>query len=427
MAEVSIPPGTIVDGKITDMKQAAVALEALKHKLPLRVRYAIVSISAENTYTKLFHFPGSLRGQRLTDSIDLAVNFQLPFPSTDKYVDSEIVSQDTQTKALITAAPRSIVDQYIKLLLEAGISPIAIETFPLSLARTLEVTNTLLVEVETTDTTQIYVIDNNRVLFSRDLPKKHLSYDQIQKEIVKTVEFISSEYGKTPEVRKITSLQPALGLVDLAGQKTPTGLWLVTLGAALRGTFRRVDDHMLSLMPVHTAQAYTLQRAITVSRQLNNFITAIALFFLCAFVGVWVFMINFQEQVTKGAQITAASPSTSQAVQLREEASHINSLVQTAAGIVRSEPQWSQVLSEIQTRTTAGITITSIHISDPILPIQITGVATGRDQLNNFKNSLDDSAMFGNIILPLRNLEKKIDIPFDISFNLKNPVDIYPK
>jgi len=52
-------------------------------------------------------------------------------------------------------------------------------------------------------------------------------------------------------------------------------------------------------------------------------------------------------------------------------------------------------------------------------------MAGDRDTLNLFRDKLKTSAILTNINLPLTNLDQKSDIPFTISFDLKNPSLLY--
>ena len=57
----------------------------------------------------------------------------------------------------------------------------------------------------------------------------------------------------------------------------------------------------------------------------------------------------------------------------------------------------------------------------------ITGVSKDRETLNLFKKSLQESPYITGVELPINNLEQKENIPFSISFHLKDPSMLYYK
>ena len=57
----------------------------------------------------------------------------------------------------------------------------------------------------------------------------------------------------------------------------------------------------------------------------------------------------------------------------------------------------------------------------------LTGISTDMETLNQFKKSLQSSTYLASIELPITNLEQKTDIPFSISFKLKDPNSLFYK
>ncbi|HNZ86567.1 MAG TPA: hypothetical protein PLD95_03050 [bacterium] len=67
-----------------------------------------------------------------------------------------------------------------------------------------------------------------------------------------------------------------------------------------------------------------------------------------------------------------------------------------------------------------SISFTSLSIDKASNKAFISGFATTRDDLLNFKNQLSPSKNYANVNLPIENLLVKEKIPFSISFEIKS-------
>jgi hypothetical protein len=112
---------------------------------------------------------------------------------------------------------------------------------------------------------------------------------------------------------------------------------------------------------------------------------------------------------------------------LEKNVEQLNSFLSIEKQIFTTSPNWSTVLDEIKTKSVEGVSITSVLIGQIDTEIKITGNTENRPKLNEFKKNLSESPLFTAINSPLSDLEKKSDIPFQITLKLKNPEEILNK
>ena len=83
------------------------------------------------------------------------------------------------------------------------------------------------------------------------------------------------------------------------------------------------------------------------------------------------------------------------------------------------------MITELVLRTPDGITISTFSAPNFTDRFSIVGNARNRETLNNYKKTLQESAMLSEVELPLTNLDKEESVPFSISFRLKDPSALY--
>jgi hypothetical protein len=69
---------------------------------------------------------------------------------------------------------------------------------------------------------------------------------------------------------------------------------------------------------------------------------------------------------------------------------------------------------------TESVTVTGWEYDDARLQFKIVGTAKTRDDLLALKTSLEQSDAFAKVTLPLGTLETPVDVPFVLTFVIKN-------
>lgn len=427
LASEKVPSGTIEAGTVKKPEVLAETLKSLvrsaaEGRKRTRVTYAIVSVPADAAYAHVYGFPSTIKGERLEETMKLTVGFQLPFGTDQVYLDWEQSPDKTKNEVMLASMRRATVDGYLSALRDAGIHAVALELHPASIARAGDFSaRTSLVVEDTAGSACAYIISDGIVRFVRALPKTLVSEEKMSEEIRKISDFAETENMKPEVAITLGSLSPKAPFSLYPNVKGEGGVWLIALGAAIRGLIPRREDTLISLMPVGTETAYAYQKALVFTSFITNITVGISIFFAIAFGAVWLFLVSLQQNAATQAEQAIAIPLPSGSAELEARAIALNALVGQTAPIVRTFPVWSPVLKEAIARVTTGILISNFSVSEPGAQISMVGTAKSRAALNDFRRSLENSPLFTAVVLPISNLEKRENIPFSVSFALKTP------
>jgi hypothetical protein len=327
-----------------------------------------------------------------------------------------------KNEIFLATIPKQVANDYLEVMAAAGLKTVAVEFYPMSISRAIELPpeGAFLVITENKENACVFAVEGKSIKLNRFIPTGFL-----ENEIRKIADFYEAEnkvsiggiinIGKEKE--KVKIIKPFSGNEEI---KKDGGKWAVALGAAIRGIIPRSSDTIVSLMPVGTEEAYDNQKAITFSEFISNIIVGLAVFFSVAFIGVWIMMMSLQQNFSSRLSILDSNPQAG-AGNLESRAATFNDLMGRTGVILEKLPRWSVVLEEMKSRVGPGILINSFSISLPADTINITGSAQTRPQLNLFKKTLEESPMLAEVKMPLTNLEQKENIPFSVSFRLKDP------
>lgn len=420
ISEEPIPEGTIRDGRVVNK---AVLASALKKLFRGERRYVIMSLPVRNIYYGVFSFPATVKDKRLEEAMDLTIGFQLPINPKEFYLDWEKNTESPENEILLAAIKKEILDEYVEATRTAGLYVAAVELHPMSFLRVADIAEDASVVVEQFSPSEqmLYAIQGRVLRFLRSVPKDKASADITDQEKRSVVQFYAVEQKKEPEIQSFEDMKPvALFLKDAVVAKNPSA-WLIALGAAARGLVPRAEDDLISLLPIGTEEAYDRQKMIAFAEFWSNAIVGVALLIVLTFTGAWTFMVSLQESVLRGVGTFAQQTEPAPSDDAEKKATEWNTAVEKGLGIVTSLPRWADTLEYIEGLTIDGIIIHALFLPSPESVFEIRGVARDRATLNNYKKVLGEASLLANATLPLANLELRRDIPFAITFSLKDP------
>lgn len=430
LMEEPIAPNLIENGMVVDKAMLGKTLKGIWTKANLGTNYAIVSIPDDKIYSRIFSFPKTVLGSRLSEAMNLAISFQLPIKTESAYLDWESTEgTPILNEILFSTAPRTVVRDYIEAFETAGIKTLALESHLASIARAVKTEHgvTTVFTKKTPDGATIFAIKDNVLRFSRTLPSRFITEDTISAEATKILSALASETkGHIVEAKLLDAILRD-DYLDTSLVPAPQSKWIVALGALVRGQIPEGKDNLISLLPVGTEEAYAYQKALTVASLVRNMTIGVSVFFVLAFLATYLFMFSLSRNTRQ--TVTALSESTLSPELLAQESriKNVNTLTETAAAILDATPFWSIVVDEINARAIDGITISNFGAPAITEKMTISGTAKNRATLNQFKKSLQGSALFTEIEIPLTNLELKENIPFSTSFRIKDPSTVYYK
>ncbi len=433
LIEESIPHGLIQEGVVLDPPALGRALQLIWAKAKLETNYAIVAIPDDKIYSRIFTFPRVLDDERINEAMSLATSFQLPFAQDDIYSDWETIGKtDTITEVLFSAIPKEVTHGFVTALSLAGIKPLALESHVDSIARAIvtEQGVPVLYTKETEDDSSIFIVKDGYIRFSRAVPTRFVPKNKFKDEVqkVKTSTEAQEQMKEgSLQVKSLVSATLQEEYVRFEKLTTDTSTWLVALGAAIRATLPEGNDALISLLPVKTGEAYAYQKAVTFIILVRNITIGVAVFFTLSFFTMYFVMLSLSQTANRSIASLSDAPVSPEVLSHEAVVKDVNELTTTAKTILSETPVWSLFLEEFSVRIIPGITVTAITAPSITGEINISGAASDRNTLNQFKKSLQDSAMFTDIVLPITNLEQKEKIAFSITFKIKDVSALYYK
>lgn len=428
--EQPIDPGIIADGKVVDAALLGKALNELRIATKLKSHYAVVAIPDDTIYSHVFSFPKSVGDTQLSEAMRLAIGFQLPEKIENVYLDWERAhGSKTMNEVLLSMVPRTAADEYLRALEISGWKIIALESHLAAIARAvkLEVEQMTLFVKKNPDSTSLFAIKNGVLRFSRTLPISMVPEEKVEREIKKVKTSLEASEGAFLEEQPLLDARICEAYALHPALTAPKAKWLIALGAAIRGQIPEGQDSLISLLPVGTEEAYAYQKATTFIILVRDMTVAVSIFFIATYLLVYLFAFSIFQKSNFAIVTLSVKPLPAEFLAKESRVKQVNILAATAKTILSETPMWSTVLEELSARTIEGVNISNFNAGALTEKMNITGTARDRTTLNKLKTTLQESPMFGEIDIPITNIEQRSDIPFSASFRLKDPNAVYYK
>lgn len=127
---VKFPPNSIINGVIANYDNLSKSLyELFKDRLSgsIYTHRVACSLPTAHTFSRLMKLP-EMADEDIAEAIKLEAEQYIPMPIGNLYIDYDISSRSPSgIELLMVAAPKAIVDSYIKLLENLNLQPVAIE------------------------------------------------------------------------------------------------------------------------------------------------------------------------------------------------------------------------------------------------------------------------------------------------------------
>jgi len=432
LVEEAIPPGIISNGELKDVELLSKILKDIWRKEKIKDYYAIVSIPEDKIYSKIFTFPKNIDNKNLNQAVEIAIDFQTPFKRDEVYTDWEKSERyDKNKEVIISSVPKNIVNNYIEALDIAEIKILALESSIASISRSIkQKENTAFILIkENNNSLTVFILENNSIKFSRTLPDFFINdKNKLEIEFNKIKNSFDAENHTISEKVSLSDLEITEAYrkyPELNNKYEENEKWLVCLGAIMRGEIKDGEDNKISLLPIKTSEAYEYQKIKIFIVLIRNIIIGVSLFFIGTFIASYLFIFSLSQKTNISDQnLYAPIYSINENEALIKK---VNGLTSISKTIISETPNWSILINEIRLRTINGIVISNFKVVSINEPILIIGISKNRDILNQFKKSLQESTYLSSVELPITNLEQKGDIPFSLTFKIKDPNMFYNK
>ncbi len=130
-----IPEGVLVSGKIEDEEKLVAILKKLRIKNKLN--FVRISLPEEQIYIFTLTLP-QMRGQDLKEIILLQIEEHIPLKATEVVFDYDTLKEDEKTTTVgVTAISIEVVESYLSVFNQAGLTPLSFESEAQAIARSV--------------------------------------------------------------------------------------------------------------------------------------------------------------------------------------------------------------------------------------------------------------------------------------------------
>lgn len=159
----------------SDLTKLAEAIKKLHQESKISTKNVAVSLPEDKAYSKVVSFP-KLSDKELQTAIRWEAEQYIPVPLDEVSLDYQIVGTRKEgvvekMEIFLVAAPKRLIEKTMKVLRAAGLTPVALETEILSLARSLVVPDgetSLLVDLGA-KATDVAIVEGGQVVFTRSV------------------------------------------------------------------------------------------------------------------------------------------------------------------------------------------------------------------------------------------------------------------
>ena len=172
-ASLPTPNGGVMSESVVDLKKVAEGIRACVSKAGIDADRAVVSIIESQVVTRLIQLP-NLTDKELSAAISWEAEQYIPLPIKDVNLQYKVISRPAgggQMDVLLIAAPKRVIDKYLSIATDAGLTVAALETESVALARALTRAAdppTIIVSMGAVST-ELVVVRDASVLFTRSV------------------------------------------------------------------------------------------------------------------------------------------------------------------------------------------------------------------------------------------------------------------
>ncbi len=222
-----LPPEAIVDGALMDSVTIIDAIKELVRSAKTKTKEVVTSVSGHSVIVKKVTLPFMSRAE-LEESIKWEAERYIPFDINDVNLDFQILGTESENPevmdVLLVAAKKDIINDYVSVLIEAGLNPVIIDVDAFALENMFavnyetEINETIAMANVGASITNINILKNNISAFTRDIFK---GGNYITEEIQRQLHIDYEEAEKIKIGSKLeTSQQPMIQEVLQAASET---------------------------------------------------------------------------------------------------------------------------------------------------------------------------------------------------------------
>ncbi len=175
---IGLPPETIVDNAIMNSAAVVEVIKELLNSTKIKEKNVVMGLSGHSVIIKKITLP-TMSQEQLEEAIHWEAEQYIPFDINDVNMDVTILNPNStvagQMDVLLVAAKKEMVQDYISIAAEAGLTPVVIDVDVFALQNMFEVNyemnpgETIVLCNIGASNTNLNIINNGISLFTRDL------------------------------------------------------------------------------------------------------------------------------------------------------------------------------------------------------------------------------------------------------------------
>src|SRR3990170_3459743 len=180
LALSSLPPEAIVDGALMDSVTIIDTIRNLIATSKVKTKDVVTSVSGHSVIVKKISLPFMTEAE-LEESIQWEAERYIPFDINDVNIDFQIFGSSPENPevmdVVLVAAKKDIINDYVSVIIEAGLNPVVIDIDSFALENMLAINydiekeETLAIANVGASITNMNIIKNNISAFTRDIFK----------------------------------------------------------------------------------------------------------------------------------------------------------------------------------------------------------------------------------------------------------------
>jgi type IV pilus assembly protein PilM len=195
------PHGVINSEDAAHQKQLAAAVSTLYANTKFKTKNVVMALPEFTVFTRFLEFPG-VKEEELQEAVFYEAKQYIPMPIEEvqmSFVPLGFDQEKNAQKVLLVAAPKKVIDIYVNVVTEAGLTPLAIETESVAMGRAM-FNSTKMKEIVMLDfgsnSTDMSILSNGNLVFSQSIA---IGSDSLTQAIVNKFNF---DYQQAEEYKR---------------------------------------------------------------------------------------------------------------------------------------------------------------------------------------------------------------------------------
>lgn len=455
-ASVPLPQGTLASGQVKDQEAFVESLRALHAEIAGSSRRrkinVAVSLSSADIYSHVFSLP-FLEGGSLEKAIELNLKMVSPTNMAETYSGWQEVSRDLKiSKVEVMAAfvQKSIVDEIIRALSEAGFFAHSVEPRALALIRLLrelgmgfDVAASYILVTATEAGFEFLIIRNGQFYFQyfvswRDVQaeNKEITQEAFDKAVIRSMHQVLNFYnahwperlagifvmptGVEGEITRVIGENFPIKILEMAVRlpETAGSEWFVAMGSGLRNKISHSEDYNMSLLGISASKEFRRHQLLDFMRFWRLLIPLALAIVLVLFIGADVFFSRTEQSLGSQASGAVSPDQIKEMRGLEAQAKEFNRSVDLITGILESASPKTGVLDMTQSAFSKNnITVNQISIQENA--VSVSALALNESQIPKLKKTLEETGAFENISIPFSEIKPTTQgFSFTVSFSV---------